>query len=185
MNRRDLLKSFGAVALYGCLPTVMSEFVIFSSAAEKIKPQFFLANEFAVLESIIDIVLPRTKTPGGLDAQVPVFIDLAVKDCFNAGDQKLIQNGLRDFGNAGGKSFLKSSETEKTMFVKSLDEKAFKNDAGSLWWRIVKKLALIGYFTSRDGVTKAQNYLKVPGAFEGCIPYKKGDKAMAKTFLIY
>jgi hypothetical protein len=25
----------------------------------------------------------------------------------------------------------------------------------------------------------------VPGDYEACIPYKKGDKALAKTFLLY
>src|ERR1700676_5385930 len=34
-------------------------------------------------------------------------------------------------------------------------------------------------FTSEPGATKALRYIAVPGKYEGCIPYKKGDKAWA------
>jgi hypothetical protein len=37
----------------------------------------------------------------------------------------------------------------------------------------------MGYFTSEIGAKQALRYLPVPGRFEGCIPYKKGDKAFA------
>ncbi len=185
MNRRDLLKSFGAIALYGSLPSVMSEFVVSCEAAERIKPLFFSAGEFAVLENAVDVLLPRTKTPGGLDTQTPAFIDRVIKDCLGGEDQKLVRKGLNDLMNSGGKSFLKRGAAERTALIKSLDEKAFTDDEESVWWRIVKKFALVGYFTSQGGMTKALRYLKVPGDFEGCIPYEKGEKAMAKTFLIY
>jgi hypothetical protein len=34
-------------------------------------------------------------------------------------------------------------------------------------------------------MTTALNYVEVPGDYNGSVPYKKGDKAMAKTFLMY
>jgi len=34
-------------------------------------------------------------------------------------------------------------------------------------------------------MNKALNYVKVPAEYKACIPYKKGDKALAKTFLMY
>ena len=74
---------------------------------------------------------------------------------------------------------------EKEEAVKTTDEAAFKDNSGHAWFKIIKKLALIGYFTSQEGVTKALNYLKVPGDYKGCIPYRNGEKAMAKTFLMY
>ena len=41
------------------------------------------------------------------------------------------------------------------------------------------ELTLLGYFTSEIGSKQARRYVAVPGRFEGCIPYKKGDKAFA------
>jgi hypothetical protein len=97
----------------------------------------------------------------------------------------LIKKGLDDLSNANGKTFSSLTEDEKKQLIKTTDENAFKDDPGTAWFRIIKKLALIGYFTSQEGMTKALRYVKVPGDYKACIPYKKGDKAMAKTFLMY
>jgi hypothetical protein len=47
------------------------------------------------------------------------------------------------------------------------------------YFKMVKELTLLGYFTSEVGCTKALRYLPVPGKFIGDYPYKKGDKAWA------
>jgi len=47
------------------------------------------------------------------------------------------------------------------------------------YFSMVKQLTLWGYFTSKPGATQALRYIAVPGKYEGCIPYKKGDKAWA------
>jgi hypothetical protein len=44
---------------------------------------------------------------------------------------------------------------------------------------MMKQLTLFGYFTSKEGATQALRYKAVPGKYEGCIDYKKGDKAWA------
>jgi hypothetical protein len=55
-----------------------------------------------------------------------------------------------------------------------------KKDADpSHYFRMMKELTLLGYFTSEIGCTQARRYVETPGKFEGCIPYKKGDKAFA------
>ena len=81
--------------------------------------------------------------------------------------------------------FSSLSSAERLATIKKIDEATFKDDAGNTWFRIIKKLSLIGYFTSQEGMTKALNYVKVPGDYKACIPYKKGEKALAKTFLMY
>lgn len=45
------------------------------------------------------------------------------------------------------------------------------------FFRTLKELTLLGYFTSEIGATQALTYTQVPGKYEGCIPYKKGNKA--------
>jgi hypothetical protein len=44
------------------------------------------------------------------------------------------------------------------------------------YFTMMKQLTLWGYFTSKEGITKALRYNPVPGKFEGCMDYKKGDK---------
>jgi hypothetical protein len=45
------------------------------------------------------------------------------------------------------------------------------------YFRMMKELALLGYFTSEIGCTQAQRYVETPGRFEPCVPYHPGEKA--------
>jgi hypothetical protein len=58
-------------------------------------------------------------------------------------------------------------------------QKDKKKEDPSHYFRMMKELTLLGYFTSEIGSKQARRYVPVPGRFEGCIPYKKGDKAFA------
>lgn len=182
MNRRHLLKGMGAVALYSSFPAVVTQFFASCNTAVKQTPQFFTAAEFELMEAIADTVIPKTATPGALDVQVPLFTDTVVKNCVPPNDQQRIQKGLQQLA---GQRFIALPAEERLNLIKKMDEAAFKDDASMQWFRIVKKLMLIGYFTSQQGMTAALNYVKVPDVYKACIPYKTGDKALAKTFLQY
>ena len=47
------------------------------------------------------------------------------------------------------------------------------------WFTMFKQLTLTGFFNSELGCTKALRFVKIPGRFDGNLPYKKGDKAFA------
>ena len=47
------------------------------------------------------------------------------------------------------------------------------------YFRMMKELALLGYFTSEIGCTVAQRYVETPGRFDPCLPYKPGEPAQA------
>jgi Gluconate 2-dehydrogenase subunit 3 len=186
MNRRHLLKGMGVVALYSSFPAILGEFISSCNTKDKkLRAGFFSNDEFHLIEQLTDSMLPKTSTPGAVEAQVPYFIDLVVKNCMNSNDQQLIKKGLQQLNDQPAGKFSSLSAEEKLSTVKKIDEAAFKEDAGKTWFRVFKKLATIGYFTSQEGMTKALNYVKVPGDYKACIPYKKGDKSMAKTFLMY
>ena len=48
------------------------------------------------------------------------------------------------------------------------------------YFRMMKELSLLGYFTSEIGSTQAQVYEESPGKWEPCIPYKPGQKSYAR-----
>ena len=58
-------------------------------------------------------------------------------------------------------------------------QKSKKKDDPNHYFRMIKELTLWGYFTSEVGAKQALRYVAVPGKYEGCIEYKKGDKAWA------
>ncbi len=58
-------------------------------------------------------------------------------------------------------------------------QKTKKAEDPNHYFTMVKQLTLLGYFTSEIGATQAQRYIPVPGRYDGCVPYTKGDKSMS------
>jgi len=56
---------------------------------------------------------------------------------------------------------------------------AITEDPPQHWFRMMKELALLGYFTSEIGATQAQRYIESPGRFDPCVPYTPGEKSWA------
>lgn len=52
-------------------------------------------------------------------------------------------------------------------------------DAPPHYFRMMKELAMLGFFTSEIGYTKAMRYVESPGRYEPCAPYQPGDRAWA------
>ena len=56
---------------------------------------------------------------------------------------------------------------------------AITADTPTHYFRMMKELALLGYFTSEIGCTQALRYVESPGRFDPCVPYTPGEKAWA------
>jgi len=69
------------------------------------------------------------------------------------------------------------NEDKKEQDAKAGGDKNFKKQTmDPHYFTLMKQLTLWGYFTSKEGMTEALHFLPVPGRYEGCIDYKKGDK---------
>jgi glucoside 3-dehydrogenase (cytochrome c) hitch-hiker subunit len=75
----------------------------------------------------------------------------------------------------------KMTDAEKHQRKLDQDAGTYKRDAADEphYFGMMKQLTLWGFFTSKPGATQALRYKAVPGSYQGCIPYKKGDKAWA------
>lgn len=56
---------------------------------------------------------------------------------------------------------------------------AITADSPAHYFRMMKQLAMLGYFTSEIGCTKALRYVESPGRYDPCVPYKAGEPAWA------
>lgn len=188
MNRRDALSRVALImggAVIGA-EAFLSGCKTATKYGESIN---FTPNDIAYLDEIAETILPKTNTPGAKDAQVGAFMQVYVKDCYEEKDQKTFMEGmgkLNDACNAkNGKNFMDCSAQEKHDFLVALDkeakdyQKSKKEDDPNHYFTLMKQLTLFGFFTSKPGATEALRYVAVPGRYEGCIPYKKGDKAWA------
>lgn len=70
-----------------------------------------------------------------------------------------------------------TQESQKTRLEKQQEKP--KESPPRHYFRMMKELTLLGYFTSEIGQTQALRYKQAPGSYNGCVPYKKGDKAWA------
>jgi hypothetical protein len=56
---------------------------------------------------------------------------------------------------------------------------ALTADAPPHYFRMMKELTLLGYFTSEIGCKQAQRYVESPGRFDPCVPYAPGERTWA------
>ena len=149
----------------------------------------FSNDDIAYLDEVAETILPATDTPGAKEAKVGEFMARIVKDCYTEKDQKIFLDGMQALNEASkkknGKAFMESTPEQRHDLLVDLDkeQKAYtdkkQKDDPAHYFRMMKELTLWGYFTSEPGATKALRYVAVPGKWEGCIDYKKGDKAWA------
>jgi hypothetical protein len=77
------------------------------------------------------------------------------------------------------KEFLAQAVQENAPKTQSQVASAITEDPPNRYFRMMKELSLLGYFTSEIGCTQAQRYIEAPGRYDPCVPYKAGEKAWA------
>jgi hypothetical protein len=167
-----------AALLTGCAP----------AAVVRTGATAFAAQDVALLDEIADTILPATSTPGAKAAGVGSFIATMVVDSYNADQQRIFRAGLetleRDCRRSNGAGFVTATPQQRLALLERLDREQFEGGGRTErgephYFRMLKELTLLGYFTSEIGYTQALRYTETPGRFDPCIPYKPGDKAWA------
>jgi hypothetical protein len=191
MNRRDALSRValllggtiigGTVFLEGCKPGDKKY-----GTSESFTPE-----DIAYLDEISETIIPTTNTPGAKAAKVGTFMTVMVNDCYDENDQKIFKEGMGKLNAASDKKFnsgfMDITPAQRTELLTEIDKeqtrytKEKKKEDPNHYFRMLKELTLIGYFTSEVGATQALKYLPVPGRYDGDMPYKKGDKAWATS----
>ena len=179
MNRREALSS--VALLLGGTIIGSSAFLSGCKANQDAAAGVLSAADMSLLNDIAEIIIPTTNTPGAKAAKVGEFMGVIVTDCYEAKDQKVFKDGLAALAS---KFSAANPEAQQKMIV-DLDAEAKKYqetktaEQPSHYFTMIKQLTLWGYFSSEIGATQALRYVAIPGKYEGCVPYKKGDKAWA------
>jgi gluconate 2-dehydrogenase gamma chain len=187
MNRREWLKCMSALAVGAvAAPSLLAVFDAHAaSQAPGAAPRFFSPAQSSLIAAVVDIVIPRTDTPGALDAGVPVFIDQMFKDVYTKADQQRYLTALGAFDQAGGKPFLKLDEAKRKALVTRLHSEAIAKPPGTAatpaadFVLMTKKLAMLGFFMSQPGCTQVLQYVAVPGGFKADIPLSEAGNGRA------
>lgn len=118
-------------------------------------------GERAMLESIAELILPATDTPGAIEAGVPTFVELILSDWHTAEERRPVLDGMAkldaDCRAAHGRRFVDCSDAEQTDALAATE--------GSEMFTLLKSLVVNGYFTSELGARSQPGYNPMPGVY--------------------
>ena len=184
MNRRDALTRVSL--LFGGALIGSDAFLSGCSRREEkaMNGMAFTDHQVLFLNEVGETILPATaESPGAKEARVGEFMNTIVTDCYTADDQKIILEGIGIIEQRSGteykREFLKLTDGERLQLLNTIDKEAKNKDSSKHYFTMMKQLTVWGYFTSEVGSTKALRYVPIPGRYEGCIPYTKGDGVWA------
>lgn len=141
------------------------------------QPTFHNPEEAQALTVIGDIILPASDSPAASSVNVPSFIDLIAQECMTS-DEKIawregLQSLLEAYREENGHDMLRGDASEQAGFIRELDSQAFKDASElSVYYRMLKNLVLVGYFTSETVMTSHLDHHAIPGRYDGCVPYE-------------
>ena len=171
ITRRDAIKTLvisvgGSSLLSACGGQVTLEALTPTSA-----PRFYGEHEMAVLSRVSDLLLPRTETPGALDADVPGMLDRLMTEWANSDTQARHRAALTTLdarlqSGAGG-DFLGASDEVARQALADVDDADFSGDRLD-GYRGLKGLITQVYFATEAGADES-GWDPVPGRWDPCI----------------
>lgn len=187
MDRRNALKRTGVLA--GTAIAMPALFSLLQACKEEPRltwqPEFFSESEARTVSEIVDMILPRTDTPGALDVKVDMFIDKVVAHTYGKDGQDRMRDEIAAFNSTCesdfGAVFIDLDATGKEEVLRVAEKTSGKLSRG-VWgqavgpqedigfYRSLKSMAIWAYFTSEEIGENVLSYDPVPGVYEGCKP---------------
>ena len=203
MERRQILKWFASAT---ALPVVHSNFYnilrdVHASLPAAGALKTFDAHQNATVSAMADLIIPRTATPGAVDARVPEFIDLILSDWSDDRSRTSFLHGLAAVDELSrqsfGRDFVGSSPQQQAEILRLLGEemardaqKVAANPRGARgglpephgnFYFTLRQLVLTGYFTSEAGAAQQLHFQVIPEHLEACAPLAKEKSAPQKS----
>lgn len=152
-----------------------------------------------IIAAMAEIVIPRTETPGAIDAGVPAYIELMAADWFNDQERAIFEAGLATMettiAQKYGKPFDELDTTQQLEIMQEMEDAA----SDSEWYSFanvqrqfisdapficqIKELTVWGFFTSETGATQVLRYNPMPMSFDGDIPLSPDDSSWSGSLL--
>src|ERR1700720_475387 len=190
MERREALRLMGAASVFSVLSSDL--FVatlkaqLAANQAGSLRTLSAAQNEIVVAMS--EVMIPATDTPGARAAKVNEFIDLILTDWATEEEKKIFLEGLEEADRKTnalfGRGFAGASAKEQAAIVQAFDEELAASRNEKLpkqirSWELtlvlpffaqMRRLTLVGYYTSPIGQDQELKVEIIPGALHGCVP---------------
>ncbi|MEP0203915.1 MAG: gluconate 2-dehydrogenase subunit 3 family protein [Halioglobus sp.] len=162
---------------------------------EQAAPSFFSVSQRADVRAMADLIIPRTDTPGALDAGADRFIELMVSDWFNEAEQQHFMAGLAEIRDRSGGDFTARTSAQQLALLEALESES----ADANWYapfstmRVwddsapficqLKELAVLGFTLSEVGATQFLRPNPM-GSLNGSLPLGPDDPAYDKESML-
>jgi hypothetical protein len=183
MNRRDALAA--TAALMGSA-IIGSQAFLSGCTGKELKLEGFSPEVLSLLDEIGETMLPASaSSPGAKEARIGEFMKVMVTDCYSPDEQKKFFDGITTVQQVARKNydadFVSLNAEQKTSLMLAFDQEARKvengDDGSAHFFTMLHQLTVWGFFSSEPGATKALRFVPIPGRYDGCVPYVKGDGA--------
>lgn len=189
MERRELLKIM-AMTLGSGVALPQSAFARIGEPYNEADLTFFRPAQREQVAILAEAIIPKTDTPGAIEAGVPGWIEVIVKDCLEPEDQLIITEGLAAImlrcAKDHGKGLNMLTPEEQVAFLTAYDKETTAARAKlkqkdkplpQTFLQQFKELTKFCYVNSEVGATQAFNFQLVPGKWVPDMPLEPGMKA--------
>ncbi len=178
IDRREALKTLTLLTGYTLTAGAASAFLAgckneTTAAAAGAEANVLSADQMRTIAAVVERILPKTDTPGALDAGVDQYVSLAVNKFYKPEDQKKFIENLGKFDKLAAdkykKTFAQLTDENKDDVLKMMAEEWKKNDQDPHIFKEMRDLTVTGYCTSEQGAKQLLKYDPIPGPYKGCI----------------
>ena len=148
--------------------------------------RIFDAPDIELLEHLAETILPETETPGAREAGVGAFIAVMVQDTYSPAEQKTFLSGLESLQETCtrefGKAFGDLTPEQRFVIADRLDTEQYdatRDDEPAHYFRMLKELTVLGFFSSEVAYQHVLEYAETPGRYDPCRPLSADVRMMA------
>jgi hypothetical protein len=170
IDRRALLRT--AILLVGGSMAGIPAGAFAQDAAAATK-RFFTLAQFAVLDEVAAIIIPKTDTPGAREAGVPANVDMLMSKWASEERQEQFRAMLDSIGGAG---LMRMKPAERLDYVRKYDAEHLHGEGA---YGRFKELVLTLYYLSEPGATQELRYELSPGKWDGWTEMTPDTRAWA------
>lgn len=183
LARRQFLQRLTALA-GGALSAPLVSAILAGTAAHAADKNITLLgdSDLRLLAAIADTIIPDTDTPGASVAGVHHYMHLILSEWYTNAERKPVLAGLAEINAraqaSAGENFANSTAAQQLAILQEFDQAAY-SDTKEPFFRKLKEMVIVGYYTSEIGASEELRYEAVPGPYEGCVPVSKIGRAWA------
>lgn len=146
----------------------------------------FSASDIELLDDIAETILPETDTPGARAAGVGAFIAVMVNDAYSPDEQATFFAGLETLNalcqEVHGSGFSDLTPEQRLAIAEGLERErhdAAQDGEAVHYFRMLKELTVLGFFTSELAYNEILEYAETPGRYDPCRPLDGDVRMMA------